>query len=130
MTLSWGNSVETFGARIRRANKMLDQGTQKIVDQTGVDTKRFAEAGTPVDTGALRASWKIQTSGKGAKRKVVIANTVFDRTGVDYAPFVEYGTIKMAPRRMLTKALVKADRIKQRRLKELNKRLASLYNRG
>jgi hypothetical protein len=57
--------------------------------------KGLIAARTPVDTGALKASWTVRVEGNGVR----IANSA------NYAGFVEFGTRKMAPREMMTSSL-------------------------
>jgi HK97 gp10 family phage protein len=53
------------------------------------------KARTPVDTGKLKSSWKVGLEGGGLR----IKNDTF------YAGFVEFGTVNMAPRAMMTSSL-------------------------
>ena len=60
------------------------------------DVVREAKKLTPVDTGNLKSNWKI--------KKVKIMHWIVENR-TRYAPFVEYGTPRMAPRGMLAKAI-------------------------
>ena len=62
-----------------------------VVQKVCADTKRDAQIFAPVDTGALRSSISYET---GADQ-----GSVWGEVGptVSYAPYVEYGTSRMAP---------------------------------
>lgn len=53
------------------------------------------KAKTPVDTGKLKSDWKVKLEGQGLR----ITNAA------PYAGFVEFGTVKMAARSMMTSSL-------------------------
>jgi hypothetical protein len=55
----------------------------------------LVKARTPVDTGDLKGGWKAKLEGNGIR----FNNDTF------YAGWVEYGTVKMAPRHMLTDSM-------------------------
>jgi hypothetical protein len=84
----------------------------KVFEELNLNLEGFAEEfadlfmdrvvrRTPVRTGLLASSWESQVSDDG----ITISNDV------DYAAHVEYGTYKMAPRRMLTTTIMEADDI-------------------
>jgi HK97 gp10 family phage protein len=124
MGLSWGNSFIRFDNLTKETVKDLKKDIQNIVTDTGTHVKRKARLYTPVDTGLLRSSWKKKSSGSGFKRKVVISNDVF------YGVFVEFGTIRMAPRRMLKRAVMSANRYMIVRMGRLKMKMARNFNRG
>jgi mevalonate kinase len=124
MRLSWGNSVRNFQRHINNTTKLTNKQTKKIVDQTAADVLRFAKTGTPRRTGKLVSGWRIIKRGSGEKRKVFIENLV------KYAIYVEHGTSKQAPRRMMLKALIRGQRRMKRRLEILKRKMSQTFNRG
>ena len=74
---------------------MLDRIAQRVL----ADAKR----NSPVDTGALRASGRVETPHKYTR----IVKFGGAGTGVDYAPAVEYGTGERSPNPFLRKAVLK-----------------------
>ena len=67
---------------------------------------RRLELKTPVDTGNLQASWKRDSTPPEGRDFFVI------KSEVDYAQWVEYGSTKMQPRRMVRRTLAEIDDIK------------------
>jgi len=65
---------------------------------------------TPVDTGRLKAGW--QRHGNWLEGSVGIANFV------PYAPYVEFGTEKMAAKRMMQKSIPEIETQLERYLNE------------
>jgi hypothetical protein len=64
---------------------------------------------TPVKTGLLQASWGGEVKGD----VITIENPV------EYASYVEYGTVKMAPRAMLRTTMEESDQIAQEAMKRI-----------
>lgn len=122
--LDWGKSVENFQRSIEKTRKDMAKGVAKVVDRTGDDVFRIALDGTPIRTGKMRAGWKIIRKGKDDKRQNIVENSV------EYATYVETGTRTTPPRRMLQKALLKAEKRIQRRLDELKRKNAIKFNSG
>ena len=96
-----------------------DKVTPAITKAT-VEARRFAvfalKARTPVRTGNLQRSWFVSKSGNGLK----IANNA------KYALYVEMGTSRMKPRRMLSSTLPEIETTFKRALtKELGKSLGA-----
>lgn len=67
--------------------KFLVKEGQKVLNE--------AKRRTPVDTGALRTKWKMNTS-KLDRNELILEN------GQEYASYVEYGTKKMDARNMIS----------------------------
>lgn len=124
VSMNWGNSIREFERAVRNSSKVVQEGIARVVDDTGKEVKRLAEAGTPVDTGKLRRGWRLKSSGRGRKRIAIIDNPV------PYAAIIENGTRKRAPRRMLQKAFIRGERGLKRRLKALERKTAQTFNRG
>jgi len=122
MSLSWGKSVANFRGLVKKTTIDVEKANEKIIDDTGTVIRKTAARFSPVKTGLLRASWKKQGFGKGSKRQSVVTNDVF------YAIYQEHGTIKIAPRRMLQRALIVGEKYRQRRLDALNRKLARDFN--
>lgn len=82
---------------------------QRALLQTGADIVDLTKQITPVDTGNLKSSY-------GAVP--VTSNEVHVGTFVEYAPFVEYGTSRMAAQPHLTPAFAQSEATFKQRLKE------------
>jgi len=121
MSLSWGSSFVQFDSIVKAQTPYVRKEIDKIIDKTGDDVHRWVAASTPVDTGLLKKSWVLKKSRKRKRLRVDITNKVF------YANFVENGTIKMAPRRMLRKAKSRGRRVMRRRLESLKVKLARRF---
>ena len=130
MPLTWGISLGKFKATTLLTNKEVRMGVQEVVDDTGEFLKFMAERNSPVKTGRLRRSWAMSTMGKGTKRKITVFNTAKTPKGIYYGPFVEYGTVRMAPRRFLYRAVMSAENRKRKWLEELEKKLSKRFNNG
>jgi len=93
--------IEMFGFK-EMIGKLEDfeNGVPKIinkgVERTAAKIKKLAIRFAPVDTGRLRGSIGIW---------YISENSVFVGTILDYAGYVEYGTIKMRPQPYLRPAL-------------------------
>lgn len=86
----------------RRASKLVVAVAEEIITD--------AKAGAPVRTGTLRRSYH---------RQPVDALTQRVGTDLEYAPYVELGTSKMAPRPHFIPAIEKGRRTMKRRAAEL-----------
>jgi len=93
----FGKSLLSKGKdfRQRQIPSMLDRMAQRVL----TDAKRTA----PVDTGALRASGRVESPEKNV-RVVAFGGA---GTGVDYAQAVEYGTATRPPSPFLRRAVLK-----------------------
>lgn len=93
-------TLKEYKKRLIQAKKDLKgfNSTFLIKEATKINNK--AKRRTPVDTGALRSSWKVIPKRINVKNPVVwIVNEQ------EYASFVEYGTKNMDRRDMITKPL-------------------------
>jgi HK97 gp10 family phage protein len=79
-----------------------------VVNRAALDTQREAKTLAPVDTGRLRASIRPRFYSQG------LAADVY--TDVEYAPFVEFGTRKMAAQPFLHPAW---EQVRPRYMREL-----------
>jgi HK97 gp10 family phage protein len=79
--------------------KQIPSMLDRIAQQVLADAKR----NSPVDTGALRASGRVEAPNKHTR----IVKFGGAGTGVDYAPAVEYGTGERSPNPFLRKAVLK-----------------------
>ena len=69
------------------------------LDLTAVKAHSWIMQATPVDTGLLKRSYR--TRQYVDKQYISFSNTAKTPKGVEYFPFVEYGTRFMKPRRMV-----------------------------
>ena len=98
---------------------IMDRSAHKVL----ADAKRLA----PVDTGALRASGRVEKKGR-AERHIVFGG---QGTGVDYAEYVEYGTLYMEAQPYLRPAMMKAQMtMKAEAFKQLNEAMLRTARRG
>lgn len=99
------------------------------LEQTADDVVSIARQFAPVDTGALRRSYRWERKiGQSSRWKRVIVGSSSEEInpktgeGVDYAKFVEYGTVNMMSRPHFTPAFAQAESIFRARLAQaLNK---------
>jgi HK97 gp10 family phage protein len=129
MPLKWFG-LGAFRVTTIQSEKDLRKGIQNVVDDTAKFLKFQAEKLSPVDTGKLRASWAMSTQRRGASRTVYVFNTAKTPKGLFYGWFVEHGTIKMAPRKFLARAIIRSKAQQKKWLKRLEKDLARRYNNG
>lgn len=71
-----------------------DQARERSLEIIGLTAEKYAKEITPVDTGRLRNSITHEVDGK----------EVYIGTNVEYAPHVEYGTIKQTAQPFLRPA--------------------------
>jgi len=94
--------------------RLAPQAAAAALLQTGADIVDLTKQITPVDTGALKQSY-------GA---VPINNyTVHIGSDMEYAPYVEFGTSKMSAQPHLVPAMVRAQNIFFKRLKDEVKKI-------
>ena len=93
----------SFEGQIDKFLVQLDTNRRRLKEEFGVELLERTRQRTPVRTGALLGGWGFTVK----KDSIEIYNTQ------DYAGFVEYGTIYMAPRAMLRTSLMEADQILQ-----------------
>lgn len=85
--------VEDHSEEVREA---LIQAKERALEAIGLVAEGYAKLRTPVDTGRLRSSVSHAVSGDSA----------YIGTNVEYAPYVEMGTVKMAPRPYIKPAVI------------------------
>jgi len=100
-------------------NKRLNKKTEKEIRQLVFKIHAKTVLGTPVDTGLLRNSWKLtannidKTPGKPGTTlpttpqlgSFKLGNLIFITNAVFYARYIEFGTAKIAARKMLGNAI-------------------------
>jgi len=79
----------------------LDDRLERLGRAFGEEFLARVRQRTPVLTGTLQAGWTLTTT----PQEVTILNEV------DYGPYVEYGTPRMAPRAMMRTTALEADDI-------------------
>lgn len=107
-------SLKAFGFEIieGKLNAISEDIHGKIINppllKALVEGERMAKTLCPVDTGRLRASiaWE-----------QIQPNIVFLGTDVEYAEFIEYGTINMSPRPYIRPAAVAVEKMAQEGIK-------------
>lgn len=83
----------------------------KYLDEYGLEMWKRIEEKTPVapakfeNSGKLKASWTYTFEGN----YMVFENTAINHQGILYWPFLEYGTVKMAPVGMLRRSFAEHD---------------------
>jgi HK97 gp10 family phage protein len=87
-----------FRRAIRRGSERARSEAQRALGATVIEAEGEIKAATPVRTGRLRASITHEVRGL----------TGVVGTNVEYAPYVEFGTVKMAPRRMFAVGIERA----------------------
>lgn len=123
----------------KELNSIVEQ-TDKAVKDSGLYGWNLVTAETPVLTGRARASWLLSVDNilndtlpetKGNKRvhpdpitpkpnfSVKNNQHLYITNNVDYIEYLEYGTDKINPFAMVTKATPKIDRFLNRRLKNI-----------
>lgn len=85
--------------KFSRTSSELDSELLVALESCGILVETQASLLSPVDTGLLRKSITHRT------RKTATGGTSEVGTNVEYAPFQEFGTVKMAPQPFLTPAL-------------------------
>lgn len=67
--------------------------------------KQHAEVNTPVDTGRMRASWRIHGGVAAGRAFARISNSARSETGAPYPAYLEFGTRRIKRRRILARAI-------------------------
>ena len=95
------SELNRLAVTIDNAAKTIGETGSAVVRKTALDIEATAKAFAPVDTGALRNSIGTDVHGDSASRVVeaVVGPTV------EYGPYVEFGTSRMAPRAFMGPAL-------------------------
>lgn len=95
------SELNRLAVTIDNAAKSVGDTGSAVVRKTAADIEATAKAFAPVDTGALRNSIGHDVEG-GAGSRVIEA--LIGPT-VEYGPYVEFGTSRMAPRAFMGPAL-------------------------
>lgn len=111
--------------RIPELRKQLRPRLAKIIDDYANQIASIARQLCPVDTGRLRDSIAVETysghrPGFGVAKRVVVGAK--NDQGVEYGPFVEFGTVHMAAQPFLMPAFLSV----QPQLIEAIKQIAKL----
>lgn len=95
------SELNRLAVTIDNAAKSIGPTGAAVVQKAALDVEATAKAFAPVDTGALRNSIGTDVHGDASSRVVlaVIGPTV------EYGPYVEFGTSRMAPRAFMGPAL-------------------------
>lgn len=83
--------------------KSLDTAVQNVPVQVANEILARTKLRSPVQTGRLRDSWEISIN----------TSNITISSDLEYAGFIEYGTIHISPVRMLTRSVDEADDILQ-----------------
>ncbi|SRR6266700_2483733 len=124
-------SIEVTG--IQGVNQTLEAKMNEIrrkvldaVQGAAIDCQAEAKKACPVDTGRLRSSIQIKAGTSGIDKSgfdIGMTNMMsFERivgTNVEYGPYVELGTSKMAARPFLFPAFVKASQSMDHELSDI-----------
>lgn len=89
------------GIRAMLASPFMVDAMRKI----GERGKSSAERNTPVDTGRMKASWRVAAAVRSGRAWVRIYNTAFSERGAPYPLYLERGTRYIKRRRILGRAL-------------------------
>ena len=117
VALTFGNTVKSFPALVNSKSRKVQKAIKQILERAANEVLRelrIPDKDYNDQTGTLRGSWK-KNKLKGYRWKIS------NRT--KYASYIENGTVKIAPRRMLHKALNNARARLRRRLGHLAKRV-------
>lgn len=93
------------------SDRMKLEAVKQIVKQNGAEMQQKAQRNTPVRTGDLKRSELLDIVDNGMTAKVT--------AGMDYSPYVEYGTRYMTGRRYMGRAFEEQKRIFVRDLEKL-----------
>ena len=93
------SELNRLAREIGRAGEMLHPKARAAVKKVAADIERDAKLFAPVDTGFLRSSIGIDMAGNAYYSEAVIGPTA------EYAPYLEFGTSRMAPHAFMGPAL-------------------------
>ena len=98
-----------------KAHQLLTkENVKQVIAESTISIKGGTVSRTPVDTGNLKNSWNSELENNGLTG--IISNPV------EYAPHVEWGTVKMSAQPMLTHSYEEEMPIYLRNLKKALKR--------
>lgn len=83
------SDLRKLASDLRAASGTAEKLSRAVVAKTAADIERDAKNRAPVDTGALRNSISHSITGGGMSADI--------GPTVSYAPYLEYGTSRMAP---------------------------------
>lgn len=90
------DTIEVVQDNREQIANAIDQAVALALEEIGLTAENYAKKACPVDTGRLRSSiTHLVDAGE---------NAVFIGTNVEYAPYVELGTVNMGPRPFLVPA--------------------------
>jgi HK97 gp10 family phage protein len=87
--------IKILSNRLPAMDPRMRQAAARVVKSTALQCEALAKTKAPVDTGALRTSIQAQPE---TELSWVVG------PGVDYAIYVEYGTVHMVPQPYMTPA--------------------------
>lgn len=90
--------LEVRQNNMRQWASAFDKAVALALEEIGLTAEGYAKKACPVDTGRLRNSITHLVSGREGSREVYIG------TNVEYAPYVEEGTVHMAAQPFLKPA--------------------------
>lgn len=93
--MSGFDELNRIAADLRKASVTAQYRAARVVAKAAFDVESTAKGFAPVDTGFLRSSIGVDLNGTSA----VIGPTA------EYAPYVEFGTSRMAPQAFMGPAL-------------------------
>lgn len=91
-------AIAKFASLMAIAPGLVQKETANGITRAAYIIQRPTQRNTPVRTGTLRRSWTVEKATPSSFKAVL-------GTAVPYAPFVEFGTRRMAGRGMLQRAL-------------------------
>lgn len=98
----------------------LDSSVREVVEKVTVDVAAGADARAPVDTGALAASYTPEMDG----------DTGTAGSNMEYAPYVEYGTVHSGAQPHLVPAADAVDNNMRQYAKQLGDMIEGAARRG
>jgi len=117
VALTFGDTVKSFPALANSKSRKVQKAIRRILEKTANEVIRaLKRPGRDYNdqTGKLRRSWR---KSRLAGYRYQISNLT------TYASYIEYGTIHIAPRRMLHRELNNARARLRRRLRKLNRKV-------
>jgi hypothetical protein len=107
-------SIEIVFDHFPRLAAALAPAAREIVQETILQIETVTKLRCPVDTGALRASYTSEMTGETSGQVA---------TNIEYAPWVEWGTTRMAAQPHVTPAAEGERRHFMRKFQDLESRL-------
>lgn len=95
--------------RVNRLPKAMRDKGGRALQVALINTQRGAKRRTPVDTGRLRSSIRFEVDSQQALVGIVFSD-------VEYAPFIEFGTVKTPAQPFLFPAWLEQEKIFRDRL--------------